>query len=79
MPGMFVVLALHELSAALSYVVIAIHIGASLYSRLKGEGIWNAMVPVWQEKGRVNSELLTTLEVIEKKTYDQIEKIFKLT
>ena len=77
-PGVVIAIALHELSASLSYVVIAIHIGASLYSRLKGEGIWNAMVPIWQEKGRVNSDLLSRLEILEDKTYDKIEEIFSL-
>ena len=76
--GMRIAIGLHEFSATLSYLVIATHVGASLYSRLKGEGIWNAMVPVWQEKGKVNSDLLSKLETIENKAYDQIEKIFKL-
>ena len=76
--GMGIAIGLHEFSASLSYLVIAIHIAASLYSRLKGEGIWNAMVPVWKETGKVNSDLISKLEVIENKTYDQIEKIFRL-
>jgi hypothetical protein len=75
---MGIAIGLHEFSASLSYLVIAIHIAASLYSRLKGEGIWNAMVPVWKETGKVNSDLISKLEVIENKTYDQIEKIFRL-
>ena len=41
-PGMQAAIALHEFSAFLSYVTIALHVGASLYSRYKGEGIWNA-------------------------------------
>lgn len=40
---------LHGFSASLSYLLIAVHIAAALYSRFKGEGIWNAMVPVWKE------------------------------
>ena len=51
-PGMQAAIALHEFSAFLSYVTIALHVGASLYSRYKGEGIWNAMVPVFKEKGK---------------------------
>ena len=78
MRGMGIAIGLHEFSASLSYLVIAIHIGASLYSRLKGEGIWNAMVPVWKEEGKVNSDLLTKLETVEDKAYDLIEKIFRL-
>ena len=78
MRGMGIAIGLHEFSASLSYLVIITHIGASLYSRLKGEGIWNAMVPVWKEEGKVNSDLLTKLETVEDKAYDLIEKIFRL-
>src|SRR6056300_371894 len=77
-PEMRIALTLHEFAAFLSYVTIGIHIFASLYSRLKGEGIWNAMVPIWQEDGKVNSDLLTKLETVEDKAYDLIEKIFRL-
>ena len=76
--GVDFAIAIHEFSAFLSYVVIAIHIGASLYSRYKGEGVWNAMVPVWKETGKNDSELITKLEQIENKVYDFIEsKIIK--
>ena len=50
MRGVDVAIALHEFSAFLSYIVIALHVGASLYSRFKGEGMWNAMVPIWKER-----------------------------
>lgn len=76
-PGMGVAIILHEFSAFLSYVTIALHVGASLYSRYKGEGIWNAMVPIFKEKGKKKSELVVTLEDIEKKVYKFIEKIIK--
>ena len=72
-PGMQAAIALHEFSAFLSYVTIALHVGASLYSRYKGEGIWNAMVPVFKEKGKNESELVIKLEVIEDKIYSFIE------
>jgi hypothetical protein len=36
------------------------------------------MVPIWKEKGRVNSDLLSKLEILEEKTYDKIEEIFSL-
>ena len=71
-----VAIALHEFSAFLSYVVIALHIGASLYSRFKGEGIWNSMVPIWQESGRRESKLIKKLEVVEKKVYNKVEDTF---
>jgi len=76
--GVEIAIAIHEFSAFLSYVVIAVHVGASLYSRFKGEGMWNAMVPIWKETGKHNSNLISKLEVIEKKTYKKIEKILDL-
>ena len=78
MGGVEVAVLLHEFSAFLSYVVIALHVGASLYSRFKGEGLWNAMVPIWKETEKNNSNLISRLESIEKKTYEKIEKVFNL-
>ena len=77
-PGMQIAIVLHEFSAFLSYVTIAIHVGASLYSRLKGEGIWNGMVPVWKESGKKESELISHLEKVEDKVYETIEKTLRL-
>ena len=77
-PGMQIAIGLHEFSAFLSYVTIAIHVGASLYSRFKGEGVWNGMVPVWQETGKNESEVLSHLEKAEDKVYEIIEKTLKL-
>jgi len=76
MGGIDVAIALHEFSAFLSYVVIALHVGASVYSRLKGEGIWNAMVPVWKEAGGNNSNLVRKLEAMENKVYAKVEDKF---
>ena len=73
LPGMTLAIALHELSAFLSYITIGIHIAASLYSRYKGEGVWNAMVPVWREEKKKDTKLISTLEDIENKIYDEIE------
>ena len=78
MGGVEIAIALHEFSAFLSYLVIALHVGASLYSRLKGEGLWNAMVPVWKEEGKKNSELITKLEIMEKKVYEKVEDTFNI-
>tara|TARA_Y100000748_G_scaffold127837_1_gene107142 strand:+ start:120 stop:680 length:561 start_codon:yes stop_codon:yes gene_type:complete len=75
MGGIELAIALHEFSAFLSYVVIALHVGASLYSRYKGEGLWNAMVPVWKETGKNKSELISKLESLEHRAYKKIEKI----
>ena len=78
MRGVEFAIVIHEFSASLSYVVIALHVGATLYSRFKGEGLWNAMVPVWQETGRNNSDLISKLEAIENKTYEKIEEVLDL-
>ena len=76
LPGMTLAIALHELSAFLSYITIGVHIVASLYSRYKGEGVWNAMVPLWQESKKNDSRIIVSLETIENKVYDQIEDKF---
>ena len=76
--GIELAVGLHEFSAFLSYVVIALHVGATLYSRFKGEGLWNAMVPVWQETEKNNSSVVSKLEAIEKKTYEKIEEVLDL-
>ena len=74
--GIDTAIVIHELSAFLSYVVIALHVGATIYSRYKGEGLWNAMVPILQEKGKKDSNLIEKLEVIENKVYKKVEDTF---
>ena len=76
MGGIDVAIALHEFSAFLSYIVIALHVGASLYSRFKGEGMWNSMVPIWKETGKKDSNIIVKLEAIEKKVYEKVEDKF---
>ena len=76
MGGIEIAIALHEFSAFLSYFVIALHVAASLYSRFKGEGMWNAMVPIWKETERNNSSLVSKLEAIENKVYEKVEDKF---
>ena len=75
-PGMEIAIALHEFSAFLSYITIGIHVAASVYSRYKGEGVWNAMVPLWRENSKKNTKLISKLEGIENKIYDEIEDRF---
>ena len=43
-------LELHGVTVLLSYWLIGIHIAAALYHRWLGDGVWNAMVPVWKER-----------------------------
>ena len=52
--------------------------GASFYSKLKGEGIWNAMTPFWKEKEKKESKLISYLEKTEDKVYETIEKTLRL-
>ena len=76
--GIEIAIALHEFSASLSYVLIAMHIGAAFYSKLKGEGVWSGMVPVWKETKKYDSELLTKIKNIENRAYDKLEEILRI-
>ena len=76
--GIELAIGLHEFSAFLSYVLIAVHVGASFYSKLKGEGIWNAMTPFWKEKEKKETKLISYLEKTEDKVYETIEKTLRL-
>ena len=44
--GIELAIGLHEFSAFLSYALIAVHVGASFYSKLKGEGIWLSLIHI---------------------------------
>ena len=76
--GIELAIGLHEFSAFLSYALIAVHVGASFYSKLKGEGIWNAMTPLWKEKENKESKLISYLKETEDKVYETIEKTLRL-
>ena len=76
--GIELAIGLHEFSAFLSYALIAVHVGASFYSKLKGEGIWNAMTPLWKEKENKESKLISYLKESEDKVYETIEKTLRL-
>lgn len=49
-PILGLVIMLHETVVTTSYILVGGHIAAALFHRLKGDGIWSAMVPVWTEK-----------------------------
>lgn len=49
--AMDAVLLLHEIAVNSSYFLILGHVGAAIYHRRKGDGVWDAMVPVWKERG----------------------------
>ena len=69
-----IALALHEISASLSYVLIAVHVGAAMWSRVKGEGVWTSMVPVWKEEGTSRNELVTRISRLENEVFNRVEK-----
>ena len=43
-------ISLHENSISIIYWLIIIHIIGALFHRIKNDGVWNSMVPVWKEK-----------------------------
>ena len=45
-----IIIIFHELNINLLYWFIGIHILAATYHRLKRDGVWNSMVPFFQEK-----------------------------
>jgi len=71
-----VALGLHEFSASLSYVLIATHVSAAIYSRIKGEGVWSAMVPVLKEDGPSKNEVVAKIAKFENEIYCRIDEFF---
>ena len=71
------VIGIHEFSALLSYIVIAIHVSAAIYSRVKGEGVWSSMVPILNKENPSNNPFVVTINSIEERVYDKIENVFK--
>ncbi|MEK9763276.1 MAG: hypothetical protein VW729_11405, partial [Deltaproteobacteria bacterium] len=57
--------------------LIGIHILAAVYSRLKGEKIWHAMVPFWNEEQTV-SKIPSNFVKIESLLHGTFEKILSL-
>ncbi len=75
-PLIEIVVGLHGFSADLSYLLIAIHVVAALYSRIKGEGVWSSMVPLWKERGHSNNEMIKKISFVEKVFFRKLEDIF---
>jgi cytochrome b561 len=71
--AMDVAIGLHGLSADLSYVLIVIHVLAALYSRVKGEGVWTSMVPVFTETGPSENPYVAKLTAVEHKVVSKVE------
>ena len=66
-------LVVHEFSASLSSVMIATHVGAAIYTRVKGEGVWSSMVPVIKENGPNQHPLVRRVASMEQRLYHRVE------
>ena len=73
---MDVVLDLHGAVADLSYMLIFLHIGAAIYSRIKGEGVWSSMVPILKEDKPSGNEIVKKIASIEEQVYDKIGSLY---
>jgi len=73
---MDLVLDLHGAVADLSYMLIFLHIGAAIYSRIKGEGVWSSMVPILKEDKPSENEMVLKIASIEEKVYDKVGSFF---
>ncbi len=71
-----VVLDLHGAVANLSYMLIFLHIGAAIYSRIKGEGVWSSMVPILKEDKPTENEIVNKIASLEEQFYDKAQALF---
>ncbi len=67
---------LHEFSASLSYILIVVHITGAIYSRMKREGVWSSMVPVWNKERPTSNKLISRLISLEDELFNRSEKFF---
>jgi cytochrome b561 len=68
---------LHEFSASLSYLLIIIHVAGAVYSRMKGEGIWTSMVPIWKEDKSSSHPKVKKLITWENELFKKLEEKLK--
>jgi len=66
-------LEVHGISADMSYLLIVVHVGAALWSRIKGEGVWSSMVPILKEKAPTNNNVVTKISDIENRFYQRVQ------
>lgn len=71
-----VALSVHEFAATASYVLIAIHVSAAIYSRIKGEGVWSSMVPILNDEKPKNHPIVRKVADFEEQVNDHIDRIF---
>ena len=70
-----VTLAVHGFAATLSYAMIATHVSAAIYSRVKGEGVWSSMVPILKEDGPTTNPIVEKIIQFEHTIYDKIDDL----
>ena len=73
---MDVALDLHGAVADISYLLIFIHILAAIYSRIKGEGVWSSMVPIFNEEKPTSNQVIKKIAALEENIYDRVESVF---
>jgi len=66
----------HGAIADLSYILIILHIAAAIYSRMKGEGVWSSMVPIFNQEKPANNPAIKKIAALEEKIYDRFKHIF---
>ena len=69
-----VAIGVHEFSATLSYVMIATHVSAAIYSRIKGEGVWTSMVQILEENGPNDHPVVQKVILFEQLVYEKIDE-----
>jgi cytochrome b561 len=50
------IIAVHELAVTASYWLIGVHVAAAVFHRLKQDGVWSSMVPIWKELGHKKND-----------------------
>ena len=74
-----IALLVHEFSADFSYLLIVVHILAALWSRIKGDGVWASMVPIFKEAGPSTNETVVTLSRMERHVFERAGEILSFT
>jgi cytochrome b561 len=69
-------LGLHSFAAVASAVLILVHIGAAIYSRIKGEGVWSSMVPMLKEDKPTTNKTVKKVAAFEEGIYEKVGSWF---
>jgi cytochrome b561 len=69
-------LGLHSFAAQASTALILAHIGAAVYSRIKGEGVWSSMVPILKENKPSENEKVKKIAAVEEQFYNKVQSLF---